>query len=386
MRAQCIRAASVAELEMAVARAHFSPTLGLVFASVAVDIEALARMCDRLLFPVIGASSCGEFISCDPSASHYGHSSISEGGIVCLLLDLNPGAFDIRLFPATQHVALGRDIADWAMDRYSRPGLVLLGAGLALDGEQVVEGVKARSGTQMALPIFGGLAGDDSRFERTFAFTSGASLDHGVAALVLDTDRVEMTGVAASGWSGVGAWKTVTHAEGNRVYTLDNRPAMDVYTHYLGIQEDDLPQIGVDYPLLVRRSGHADEAPVLRAVMSVDRQTRALGFAGAVPQGGQVQFSSCPGPEVIKTTQAALDRLHEAVPEAEVALMFSCMARHLALGPEVEAEIRHAAGLWQVPLAGFFTYGEIGPAASGSINRQCAFHNETLSLLLLREK
>jgi len=38
--------------------------------------------------------------------------------------------------------------------------------------------------------------------------------------------------------------------------------------------------------------------------------------------------------------------------------------------------------LWNVPLVGFFTYGEIGPVPNGG----CDFHNHTLIPVLINEK
>lgn len=187
-----------------------------------------------------------------------------------------------------------------------------------------------------------------------------------------------MHGLATSGWSGLGAAKRVTAAQGNVVFTIDHQPALDTYMKYLDITEDDLPQLGVDYPLLVQQEG----APtVLRAVMGVDKQRRSLTFAGTVPQGTEVQFSSCPGAEVLDATRGEIARLKEEMGHAEVMLLFSCMARHLALGPDVETEIEFAYRQWGVPLLGFFSSGEIGQNAGGA----CGFHNETYTLLLLAD-
>ncbi len=47
-----------------------------------------------------------------------------------------------------------------------------------------------------------------------------------------------------------------------------------------------------------------------------------------------------------------------------------------------EDEAGKIRGIWEKPLIGFFTYGEIG-AAKDSL---CDFHNETCSMVILEEK
>ena len=58
------------------------------------------------------------------------------------------------------------------------------------------------------------------------------------------------------------------------------------------------------------------------------------------------------------------------------------MARHMAVGPMVEEEIVEAARLWNLPVTGFFTYGEIGKNMVGN----CDFFNETFTLVTLKEQ
>ena len=113
--------------------------------------------------------------------------------------------------------------------------------------------------------------------------------------------------------------------------------------------------------------------------MAVDSKTGALTFAGSVPQGSRVRFSSSFGYETIKKTIDDLERYHEHHSRADLALLFSCMGRHRAAGTMVNDEIQKAHELWNVPLIGFFMYGEIGPNMHGS----CDFHNESFSLVLI---
>jgi hypothetical protein len=188
-----------------------------------------------------------------------------------------------------------------------------------------------------------------------------------------------MNGIATSGWVGLGKDLRITSSESNIVYSIDNEPALTVYKNYLNVQDSDLPAIGVEYPLLIKRE---DNSYALRAVMGVDREKEALIFAGTVPQDAIVTFSSSPGFEVIDRTKEKVGKFIKGNKNVEMILLFSCMARHLALGPTISEEIAFPADKMGIQLTGFFTYGEIGT----NPGQLCDFYNQTYTLVFLREK
>ena len=69
-------------------------------------------------------------------------------------------------------------------------------------------------------------------------------------------------------------------------------------------------------------------------------------------------------------------------PEADALLIFSCIGRLASLGPMVSEEIDGLAKTWNVPMAGFFTFGEFGRVDGGQPN----FHGTTCSWVALKEK
>lgn len=78
--------------------------------------------------------------------------------------------------------------------------------------------------------------------------------------------------------------------------------------------------------------------------------------------------------------KAELKQFHERFGRADLLLLFSCMARHMAPGVTVYDEIDEVCRLRKLPLAGFFTYGEIGRNTRG----KCDFHNKAFALMALR--
>ena len=191
---------------------------------------------------------------------------------------------------------------------------------------------------------------------------------------VLDRSRMEVNGICTSGWSGVGAEMVITSSEGNVVRTINNRSAVEVFKEYLHVCDEDLLDMGISFPLLVRRP---DGSEVLRAFLAIDFETGSLVFAGAVPRGARVRFSSSFGHEIIEKSVRDLTSWHRQHPRADLVLLFSCTARHHVSGPMITEEISAASDLWNAPLLGLFTYGEIGHNLSGT----CDFYNETLCLV-----
>ncbi|MEI7896041.1 MAG: FIST N-terminal domain-containing protein [bacterium] len=351
----------------------FNPNSAVIFSSVALDLTEIVKLLQPSGVKVFGCSSCGEFLF----DNH--RQVISEGGLVCMMLDLVPGTFEIKLFSGAGRSSyeLGNVIGKWAGDVFKNPAILLLGSGLETDGEQLVKGIQLVAGKDIGL--FGGLAGDDAKFKETIVFSEKTLESHGAIAMIFDTTRYEIKGIATSGWVSIGADKIITHAEGNVVYTIDGQPALDVYKNYLNINDSDLPEIGVEYPLLIKKPGAQD---VLRAVINVDAEKKSLIFAGTVPNGAVVTFSSSPGFEIIEGTRKKVGEFYTMNPETDALILFSCMARHNALGPTISEEISDAWQNWAKPLIGFFSYGEIGNYEHDA----CDFHNQTFTMVSIKQK
>lgn len=351
----------------------FNACAAVIFSSVELDVTQIVSFLKNQAVKVFGSTSCGEFLL------DRDHQGISEGGLVCALLELNKGSFDVGLFSGQGLSAfeLGEVAGTWAAGVFRDPAVLVAGSGLMLDGEQLVKGIQQSAGRDVIM--YGGLAGDDAKFSNTFVFDSHKSDPNGTVVLVLDKEVYDVKGLASGGWVSIGADKIITRSEGNIVYTIDHEPALDVYKLYLNVNDTELPEIGVEYPLLIRKKDGED---VIRAVMNVDREKKSLIFAGTVPEGSIATFASSPGFEIVDSTRKMVRDFHAENPETDLLILFSCMARHNALGPMISEEIDEAWNIWKKPLIGFFTYGEIG---SNSKN-VCDFHNQTYTLVSIKEK
>jgi len=346
----------------------YSPTLAVVFCSVAQPVEQIRDYFAQFQVPVFGCTSSGEIMN----------STYFEESITVMLFDLPEETFNINFFDGMDRSSyqLGQEVAAWANSVFEMPALLVLSAGLQADGEALVNGVIESLNDE--IPLFGGLAGDDLKMQGTYIFTEKEITGMGVLALAIDNSRIEVDGLAVSGWKGIGTIKTITKSDGNVVQMIDDQPALDVYSRYLNINIGDDHTLAAEYPLLVLRD---DGSFVLRAAMLINSD-KSMVYAGSVPQGSKVQFSVPPSNEIIEFALENLSKFKQSQSGADAVILFSCKGRHLALGPTIEDEIAAIYDLWNVPMTGFFTYGEIGPTGVG----RCDFHNNTLTLVTLRER
>jgi hypothetical protein len=348
----------------------FRPTLAFIFSSMKSGIPTLAEVVAPLGIPVFGSSSAGEIL-----AAPHG-SPVYEQSAVCCLVDMPQAYFSVKLFDRKDEPAhtFGERIGRWGAEQFKKPAFIISIANLENNGEAIIRAMErvCPKGTL----IYGGFAGDTGVPKKTSVFsTSGYSYD-GAVVIVFDMMKVTVQGITAMGWMGVGADMVITCSEGSMVYTINGRPALDVLEKYLRVSDKEILPVSINFPLLLKRP---DGTELLRTVFAADFEKRSLKFAGDVPQGAKVRFSSSFGRETIDTAIRDLTEYYPRQEKADLLLLFSCLARHRAAGPMVDDEIMAAYHLWKCPLVGLFACGEIGPNRYGT----CELYNESISLVLI---
>ncbi len=375
MKAIGFRAKNAAELRATLDQIYQeNPTVNLciLFASVHTHLAEWTPVLDNYPFEIFGASSGGEILTASEGPS------ISHSSIAGLLLDMPEGHFKVRLFatPDGDSHRVAGEIAHWAMQEFPHPALFLMSAGLRADGDALVHGLE--SSFPFKVPIYGAFAADDMEFQGTAVFDGRELCQEGVIACVLDLDRIEAHGVAIHGWKEIGDSHIVTRSEGNRVYEIDGRSALQLYREYAGIEGQKDLATALEFPLqVIRKNG----TRVLRAIIAI-HEDGSLVFNGNVPQDSTVYLSSPPGASVVDATIRELESFHEISSKAHAGILFHCAVRHHALGDEVEREIQTACQLWGIPVTGVFSYGEIGELKGSG----CDFHAATYSLFLMYDK
>jgi hypothetical protein len=348
----------------------------IVFCSDAHDLrELLAGINERSHgTPLIGCSTAGEIATSGPHDSSVVVIALGGEGFVART------AFAERA--STRLREAGAEVAgcQLGLDDFPHRVLLMLTDGLAGDQQEIVRGAYGVLGAE--IPLVGGCAGDDLKMAATYQLHGDRVLTDSVVAAALASDSPFGIGVR-HGWRKVGAPVLVTESADNRVYHLDDRPALDVYLERLDAPEEAhhdpavFTRFALTHPLGLDRRGSEEQ---VRFVGEADFEDRSLGCIAEVPQGGLAWFMEGDEDSVLKATDAActdaLEQLDGRAPLGVVA--FDCIARRGVLGESgIDAEIGRVAELsGGVPVAGFYTYGEIARLRGIS-----GFHNQTLVVL-----
>lgn len=261
-------------------------------------------------------------------------------------------------------------------------GVIVLSDGLHVNGSQLVAGIN--SVLPDSVIVTGGLAADSNHFAHTWVISDGTPASGFVSAVGIYGDRVKIGHGSCGGWDIFGPERKVTRSEGNCLYEVDGKPALQLYKEYLGERADELPAAALLFPLALR-SGPAEKKSVVRTILSVSEEHQSLTFAGDIPQGSLVQLMRANFDRLIDGAAAAArltSRLSLADAE-QISLAISCVGRRLILGERTEEELEAALeslpeGTQQI---GFYSYGEISPYATG----HCDLHNQTMTLTTISE-
>jgi len=388
MKAKSIKGKSPEEIQSEIKQSMvdgFKPTLAIVFVSIKLNRKAICKIIHNEGIDIIGATSCGVFIN------GYQDGYESEGSAVIMLLDLNPQSYSILFEDIGERNLdeVAAKLAKDALQKFKRPGFILCSTGISTKGEYLAGPILIRSMENVVgcdAKIYGGMAGDDVTFTGTYVFTHEQSSDTGIAALILDEDKISLNGMAISGWKSLGIERTATKCEGPWLYTIDDKPALDMYLRYLGKEplsgEDKykmFEDIGIYYPFQVEGIGD----PVMRTPMEIDKEKGALKLDFDVPQGAKLKFSMPPDFDIVENIlESATELKNQSKADAETLLIFSCAGRLFALGPLTNEENQGLSEIWNAPMAGFFTYGEYGTV----LNDRQGFHSTSCSWVALKEK
>jgi hypothetical protein len=382
MKAKSIKGKSTEEIKKALQHCMavgFKPTLAFVFISIKQDIDAVRKLLDQQSIRIFGATTGGEFIDGD----------IGAGTIAILLLNMNPANFMILLedYNDKDPEALTKKMAREAKEHFKNPSFILsnsieMSRSVEL-GEPILRAIESVTGSDTI--IWGGRAGDDFLFNETVVFSNNKSLKRGILLLVLDGDKIQVKGQAASGQKPVGTEKTITKMTGNWVYELDNQPAAEMVIKYLGLdltEEEAQAFTPIEYNIMFSLAREKGD-PIMRNVGAFNWKDKSIYILASIKEGDKVRFTLPPDFEIVEEVISNTEKMkQDEIPAADALLMFSCIGRLGQFGPLVGDEIEGIRNVFKVPMSGFFTYGEFGRTNNGNNE----LHNNTCCWVALKEK
>lgn len=260
---------------------------------------------------------------------------------------------------------------------HGEPRLLFLFSDFKVDASQIETVLR----DEVACPVVGGLAADDNRMAQCFLYANRQVLQGALVAAAA-YGELEFDIRVGNALRPVGKPGTIEAASGNQIQRIDGIAAMDFIT-----RETGKPVLQTDRgitSLMVMEPEHLEEKRLRSIVPDFSTGAGTLGLYCGIEAGKQVQVHLADPNDLVAEVHALADSAPSQIDPA-AALVVSCAGRKWLLGEEIHHEVdalnqAFPAGL---PLAGFCSFGEIGPLREGGGYGRNLFHNMTYILLLI---
>lgn len=318
----------------------------LFFCAPDVDLDAVGRELARTYTcPILGCTSSGHF---SPEGSH-------RSGVIGVAF--HGGGLRLRTFLISPLSGPEEEIARIADEigaraeaepHLNRFGLLLID-GLSMAEERLVATLYQRVGN---LPLIGGSAGDNLKFERTCVYADGHFLSDAATLTLFETVHPVAT-IKTQHFARGDVELVITEADPERrvIREINGEPAAVAYAEAIGLTIDALtPAVFSRHPLVLTLSGE----PYVRSIQRVNADL-SLSCYCAIDEGMIVSIGNALDP--IRTMKAAMAKLRSEIPQPAVVLGCDCVLRQLdfqqaAIGRDM-SRLMAANRLF-----GFYTYGE----------------------------
>jgi small ligand-binding sensory domain FIST len=289
-----------------------------------------------------------------------------EPGIAMLALWL-PGA-DLR--PIRLHQEMNEVLADpdlWYSVNRLHPddvrGWLVFAEPFRMDVQESVTHLRSRyPGT----PMIGALTSSHRNDRQMWVFLDDHVYDEGGVALAL-MGPYNLDVIVSQGGEPVGEPWTITGVDKNRITTISNRPALEVMRETMRkvgwTSEKDAPVL-IGFPMNEYQDDFKRGDFVVRGLLGIEEPTGSL-IVGSIPRVGQTVQFHLREPRSAEVDQRRLlgDMQHRLRKDDLIAgLLCTCKGRGTAMfGHENhDASLVHSA-FPELPVAGLFSFGEIGP-------------------------
>jgi hypothetical protein len=349
------KAAAAELVERAKAGLECKPTLAILFATTQYDTESLVAGVSGLLGDVPlwgGSSSTGVFQDAGWVTS--------DGGAASLMLIADRSAGVGVAAVGDDAVAAGREAAKAALEQLGGEATALLTIAFMGPEEDILKGI-----AQVApgVPVVGGSSSDHSPDGKFQQFANGHAFKNHFAIAALGGP----VGYAfTNGYRLTGKKATVTRASGRRAFELDGRPAMDVYTEWVGKPASEIGggailAFSVQYPLLFHKDGITYSAHPVNS-----NEDGSVDFGAAMSPGMLLELGENTVNGLLAEAGNAVHKAAQGVGHPKAILLVYCGGRAIALGDrikEIPGELEHTLG--HVPWVGYLAFGEQGCSVAG---------------------
>jgi hypothetical protein len=251
-------------------------------------------------------------------------------------------------------------------------GLFLFPDGMMDNLDPFFAGLEGNLSLERFLPLWGGGAGNNFNPEQpTYQYCDDEVVTDGVSYALL-SGEAHTAWAISHGLIPIGGERKVTRSKGNVIYEIDGKPALDALKEYLpedALTDDrDWIRYAISLALSFKAPSYiTDEEYVVRGVPAVRMADGSIIVQTEVSEGTSVWLSSRDKEKIT----IGFDRMAEQIKhqlggeKPKLVFQFECLTRGKSMFREQEKlellkRFRQSVGP-DVPWAGFYTIGEIGP-------------------------
>lgn len=257
------------------------------------------------------------------------------------------------------------------------PRLMFLFSDFKVDASQIETVLR----DEVRCPVIGGLAADDNQMAQCFLYANRQVLQGALVAVAAYGD-LNFDIHIGNTLRPVGKPGVIDSAKGNQIQRIDGLEAMDFIK-----RETGKPVLQTDRGITSLMVMEPDQTEKRLRSIVPDFSTKegTLGLYCGIEAGEQVQVHLADPQDLVDEVHAIADGIAQKNIDPAAALVVSCAGRKWLLGDQIEHEVQalneaFPAGL---PLAGFCSFGEIGPLRTPQGYSRNLFHNMTYILLLI---
>lgn len=339
------------------------PSLAMVFAS-----PHHAGEMSKIAAEIRKQTSAECLMGCTGESIVGNDREIEESPALVLWLASLPVASISPMHLQFQSTPEGGTVVGWPDDLPAEwpqgSALLLLGEPFSFPADWLLERLNE---DRPGVPVLGGMASGSYSPGGNRVVLNQETFDQGAVAALIH-GPVQIRAVVSQGCRPIGRTFVVTKAEQNVILELSGKPPLAQLQEVLGelsAEDQELAQKGLHVGRVINeyqdQFGRGDF--LVRNCIGADRKSAALAIGDYVRPGQTVQFHVRDARTADEDLRALIEAAKGSSAGAALgALLFTCNGR----GTRLFDQPHHDAGvvsqsLGEIPVAGFFAQGEIGP-------------------------
>ncbi len=315
------------------------------------------------------------------TSGHFISSKIHDNEPVVSALELETSSFEVKNYTNADYetnLAMGNAIGNDV--RNSVKGVCIISDGGMVNGTRLIHGINSKINCEV--PIFGGMAGDSTRFKKTLVGLNSDPKSGEVVAITFYGDSLEIKSNCDSGWNSLGLEFKITSSVENKLFELNHKNAYDVLYEFLAPDnQEDFAKTTLYYPFLLVEDGIGN---VIRTPILVDHENKSLTYAGDMPEGAIVKLMKSGTMQLLDSTVDVAKYCVSENQKPSFIFATSCVGRRVVLDDMANEEFTELQSVFgtESHYFGFYSYGEFSRTG---VEENCKLHNQTLAVAVITE-